>query len=670
MKYILWLATLLGTLNVTAFAQQNDPVAIVVNGRPIHKSEFEISYKKNNDLTDNSKESFEDFLKSYVDYQLAVEEAYSQKLDTMSDFQYQRSTFRSSIAAPYMQEGTALMDSYITRLKEYLEQDVEINHTLIPFEKENVLPTDTLAAYKKAMAVYSKLKKTGFVGDEYKNNTLNPSAVYDHSLLNGYIGWVTPSMFPSKVVDAMYTLPTGEVSRPIRTIKGYHIIQILGRRPAVGKLQVDHIYFAFPQIPATQKQVDSVMLATKELMATPGVTFDALCVAYADAYGLKNGCAFDPFGLDGQLPASLMSEAYKIKKPGDLSSLVVTDLGVHLMRLVGEVPPMTDDQQLAEIKKMIGSKDWWYRLALENQKALFEKYNLRINADVYGWIKTIAEKVFPNDSTFIPLVKNQDDILLAIDDTVKISVGRFVAHLKGQVKNEEKKEYEEAMSKFFGAKTEESFNLSVEQLDWELGQFAARILQAYVFETLEKRHPEMVSRINEFAGGLLAYEAKDRNVYRKASLDVEGLERFFEANKNKYQWDQPRFVGYVIRCSDEKSYNLVKKTIDSAKADVNLITLINQIFEKSSLSKPDVEKGFWLEGENSTVDRTFFKKKNAVKDQFVVLKGRVMTQPEKVAEVGGSLIADYQDFLEKEWIEGLRAKYEVVVNKEVLEDIK
>lgn len=156
MKYILWLATLLGALNVTAFAQQNDPVAIVVNGRPIHKSEFEISYKKNNDLTDNSKESFEDFLKSYVDYQLAVEEAYSQKLDTMSDFQYQRSTFRSSIAAPYMQEGTALMDSYITRLKKYLEQDVEINHTLIPFEKENVLPADTLAAYKKAMLVYSK----------------------------------------------------------------------------------------------------------------------------------------------------------------------------------------------------------------------------------------------------------------------------------------------------------------------------------------------------------------------------------------------------------------------------------------------------------------------------------------------------------------------------------
>ncbi len=42
MKYILWLATLLGALNVTAFAQQNDPVAIVVKGRPIHKSEFEI----------------------------------------------------------------------------------------------------------------------------------------------------------------------------------------------------------------------------------------------------------------------------------------------------------------------------------------------------------------------------------------------------------------------------------------------------------------------------------------------------------------------------------------------------------------------------------------------------------------------------------------------------
>lgn len=655
---------------MTGFAQQNDPIALIVNGRPIPKSEFEISYKKNNDLTDNSKESFEDFLKSYIDYQLAVEEAYSQKLDTMSDFQYQRSTFRSSIAAPYMQEGATLANSYTARIKKYLEQDVEINHTLIPFEKENLLPADTLVVYKKAMTVYSKLKKNGFVGDEYKDNTLNPSVVYDHSLSNGYMGWVTPSMFPSKVVDAIYALSPGEVSKPIRTIKGYHIVQVLNRRSAVGKLKVDHIYFAFPQIPATQKQVDSVMLATKELMATSGVTFDALCVAYAEAYGLKNGCAFDPFGLDGQLPASLISEAYRIKKSGDLSNPVVTDLGVHLMRLVGKESPMTDEQQLAEIKRMIGAKDWWYYLSLENQKALFEKYNLRVNADAYGKIKTIAEKIFPNDPEFIPLVKNQDDMLFVIDDTVQISVGRFVAHLKGQIKNEEKKDYEEAMSKFFGAKTEESFNLSVEQLDWEFGQFAAKVLQAYVFETLEKRHPGMSSRINEFAGGLLAYEVKDRNVYRKANVDAEGLERFFEANKSKYMWSEPRFVGYVMRCSDEKSYNLVKKIVDSVKADANLITLINKEFEKYSLSKPKVEKGFWIQGENPTIDRAFFKNKDVVQEKFVVLKGRVMTQPEKIADVGGSLIADYQDFLEKEWIEGLRDKYEVIINKEVLEDIK
>ena len=34
--------------SVMAFAQQNDPVIMTINGNPIHRSEFEYSYNKNN----------------------------------------------------------------------------------------------------------------------------------------------------------------------------------------------------------------------------------------------------------------------------------------------------------------------------------------------------------------------------------------------------------------------------------------------------------------------------------------------------------------------------------------------------------------------------------------------------------------------------------------------
>ena len=47
MRIIVSLATILLS-SLMAFAQQDDPVIMTINGNPIHRSEFEYSYNKNN----------------------------------------------------------------------------------------------------------------------------------------------------------------------------------------------------------------------------------------------------------------------------------------------------------------------------------------------------------------------------------------------------------------------------------------------------------------------------------------------------------------------------------------------------------------------------------------------------------------------------------------------
>ena len=54
---------------------------------------------------------------------------------------------------------------------------------------------------------------------------------------------------------------------------------------------------------------------------------------------------------------------------------------------------------------------------------------------------------------------------------------------------------------------------------------------------------------------------------------------------------------------------------------------------------------------------------------IVVVHQVVSPEPKLLNEVRGAMTADYQNFLEKEWISELRAKYPVIVNRDVLNTI-
>ena len=46
------------------------------------------------------------------------------------------------------------------------------------------------------------------------------------------------------------------------------------------------------------------------------------------------------------------------------------------------------------------------------------------------------------------------------------------------------------------------------------------------------------------------------------------------------------------------------------------------------------------------------------------------TLPEEYSDVRGIVTANYQDYLEKEWIAGLRKKYPVTIDEKVLKTVK
>ena len=85
-----------------------------------------------------------------------------------------------------------------------------------------------------------------------------------------------------------------------------------------------------------------------------------------------------------------------------------------------------------------------------------------------------------------------------------------------------------------------------------------------------------------------------------------------------------------------------------------------------------IENGLYVQGANKAVDAYIFKKGTYTDDAFPVVEciGGLVAAPESYKDVRGPVTADYQNYLEEEWIKSLRNKYKVVINQEVLKTVK
>ena len=99
---------------------------------------------------------------------------------------------------------------------------------------------------------------------------------------------------------------------------------------------------------------------------------------------------------------------------------------------------------------------------------------------------------------------------------------------------------------------------------------------------------------------------------------------------------------------------------------------MNLILRKKSEKLVKVEEGVFPKGANKVVDEKIYKTEKYTDDKFPVatVVGSMQSQPQSYLDIKGPVTADYQMYLEKEWIKSLREKYPVKINKSVLNKIK
>lgn len=192
---------------------------------------------------------------------------------------------------------------------------------------------------------------------------------------------------------------------------------------------------------------------------------------------------------------------------------------------------------------------------------------------------------------------------------------------------------------------------------------------------LDKRADEMAAKdpalrnlIREYHDGLLLYDISNRLVWDKAAKDEAGLAAFFKKNRKRYAWTEPRFKGIAYNCKNAADVEAVKRSIKKVDFDDWAETLRKQ-FNDSTL-RIKVVKGIFKKGDNALVDREIFQVDTTYTApkgyEHTAVFGKKLKAPKTYDDVRELVVADYQEYIEKQWIADLRKQYPVVLNEEAL----
>lgn len=262
-----------------------------------------------------------------------------------------------------------------------------------------------------------------------------------------------------------------------------------------------------------------------------------------------------------------------------------------------------------------------------------------------------------------------------ISEPVLSPVGYHIIMMKEKKQFESFEELRDQILKFLEARnTRESIaKRNIDTLATQKGVSPEDILNTKA-EELIKIDDDMKYLIQEYHDGLLLYEISNKTVWDAAAKDSIGLANFFEHNRKKYSWDEPRYKGIIFHTRTKADIKAVKKCLKNIPFS-EWAKILKNTFNNDSILRLRAEKGIFKKGDNKFVDRIIFKDKTAepvsLKDYpYDDVFGKILKKgPEEYSDVKSLVIADYQEILEKEWVKDLRSKYSFFVYKDVVKTV-
>lgn len=614
---------------------------VSINGEDIDIEEFKEIYEKTVDRADYSSESLQQFTTDFVKQQLKLAEAEEKGILNDPKVQQQINEYQNELIENVFNKELLkdLKEEAYTRLQE----EICASHILIHV-KNNPSPIDTVLARKKAI----KLRNRILSGEDFGYIAEKNSADMNTKYKDGSLGCFTTLQLNNYTLEnAIYGLEEGELSQPIRTDLGYHIIKINERRPSSGLVKAKQLFARANNLQDNEQNYMAKRLINDAYSRLrSGIDFETVAdslLSHWDEVDVSSE-NIDWFSV-GTYEADFENAIFDLDEKGDFSRPVKTSIGWHIFMLEDrkKLPDFEDIETALAAK--IKEDERFYQSKLDFSKELKANYDFERKEEN---IELFIDQVAPGIGIIgwqIPSIYDLNLPLFTIENRAYPARG-FVNFVKGKHRNDEFHSFE-----------------------YYYNNYESNQLLQYHKEQLINEDEQLKAKLQEFKRNIIISRLMEEELWNGSPPSTQVLQSFYRKNKKQYNYpERVKMLVYTNKKSDFITNMRLEKFLeDNRTSRIDKLMRKNEELEVTERILPIIEAKKLDDDLVDPGEVVEVKKDDVV--EYLVSKEILPGKSTTFREVEDQVLKDYQKTKEKDWFEQMKQKHKVVVHKNVLKSL-
>lgn len=612
----------------------DDPVVARVAGEDVLLSELTYQFYRSGARPEagftpvEEVEELRAFLPLYTDYLAKLAEARTAGYFNLPEILDELSTYEAQTAQPYWLENQIkdeMLDEYIERA----QTEIHASHILITLP-QNPVRADTVRAYNRLLEAREK----ALAGESFDSLSVVYSSTQQGRSVGGDLGYFSVGWAVKDFEDAVYSTPVGQVSMPFRSQFGYHIVKVHDTRPASPDRQLSHIFFPTRSEPEIQEALEFAGDVYNEL-ALRQITWSQAVEQYSqDQQSIPNQGSIGWVNY-GRYDPRFTDVVMNIENQGDFTEPFYSGYGVHIVRL--------------DSVRTFGDEESYRQEMLEKLEALprFRQTQEFTNAHVR---RAGNAQVFTQgfDNFEMPVYDHMGRGFHSLqwDEGV---LEQPVFRLNNQTYTAG--DYLQWIYANIDTSSSTNYHFSARE------RYIDELTSKHIVDITKDAFPEFARLSQEYLNGLVIFKISEDSVWNYARYDSLSVREMYEANPDKYRFDE-RYFYYRIAANNDAVLDEAISLLEAGVSPDSLRNSLPGLLVRSDVINDLSQRPFLhLQGveEGGITNRFEYRNRRTVLLLDRIEPARTMNFDEAYFRV----VSEYQPIREEAWVSRLRDDYQV-----------